>query len=389
MELILIGSIVVILILVLTLLSWQRNQSLKQTEAIQKWLMDSEQRNLQELRMLDQKMDVQMGSMKEKVSQDLIQFQMLMSQSMKGDFHQLNETTIQRLMYLERQVNQGILKSVETTSQAFSNVLEQMARIDETQKSLENLSQDISSLQGILTDKKTRGTFGEIQLYTLLENTFGSNQQRYKKQMKLSNGMIADCVLVAPKPLGNIVIDSKFPLENYNRMVDTALSKEDQERAKNEFRKDVSKHIKDIALKYLIPSETAEFAYMFIPAEAVFAQIVGQFDELMQLSYQAHVYIVSPTTLMAYITAIQAIYLGQERNEKMEVIQQEYARLAKEFDRFSMRWGTIEKDFERTYRDIQSVSITSGKIQNHFKQIDAVKISEEENINEIEEKCAD
>ena len=320
--------------------------------------------------------------LKEKLTLELLTFQNQITQSLKGDFTQLNETTVNRLVNIESKMNESMLKGMETTNKTFTSVLEKLARIDETQQNLQSLSENISNLQNVLTDKKTRGTFGEIELYSILESVFGANEKRFLKQYKLTSGNIADAVLLAPEPLGKIVIDSKFPLENYNKMYDENLALVDQHKARAEFKKDVAKHLKDIAEKYVSDPETAEFAYMFVPAEAVFAEIYGRFDDLIQLSYRYKVYIVSPTTLMAYITAIKAIYLGQERNEKVVQIQQEFAHLAREFSRFEIRFEAINKDFDKTYKDLQSVSVTAGKINRRFKQIEAVELSETIDISE-------
>lgn len=318
----------------------------------------------------------QMNELKEKVTRDLVQFEFQMTQAMKSDFNQLNESTIHRLHGMESRVNQSLIKGLQTTNQAFTEMMQQMARIDETQRNLQDLSSSIVSLQNVLTDKKTRGTFGEVELYSLLELVFGTNEQRYQKQVKLANGSIVDALLLAPEPLGNIPIDSKFPLENYNRMMDEHLTNVEKQQAERMFRQDVLKHLKDIHTKYVNQPETAEFAYMFVPAEAVFAYIYGKMDDLIQQSYQYKVYIVSPTTLMAYVTAIKAIYLGQKRNENAALIQEEYVKLAQEFERFSTRFETMMKDYDKVYRDMQSVSITSDKIQRRFEQISKTEVIE-------------
>ncbi|MEG0077632.1 DNA recombination protein RmuC [Anaerorhabdus sp.] len=325
----------------------------------------------------------EMDQLKTKMMQDLVLFQTNIVNSMKGDFNQLNENTVNRLVNIETKVNESLLQGFDRTNKAFTNILEQMARIDETQQNLKSLSSNITSLQNVLTDKKTRGTYGEIELYSILESVFGNNEKRFSRQVKLSNGSIADCVIHAPLPLGEIVIDSKFPLENFNRMYDEDVSTQELIRVKNEFRKDVAKHIKDIKSKYLIQGETAEIAYMFIPAEAIFAEIYGHYDDLIQLSYESKVYLVSPTTLMAYITAIKAIYLGQERNDRVVEIQEEFIKLSKEFERFQERFLSVNRDFDKTYKDMQSVSITSDKIIKRFKQIESVQLDEEKPIHRL------
>lgn len=323
-----------------------------------------------------------MDALRQQVMNDLILFQTNVLNSIKGDFHQLNEVTVNRLVNIETKVNDSLIQGFEKTNKAFSNVLEQMARIDETQQNLKALSSNITSLQNVLSDKKTRGTYGEVELYSILESVFGNNEKRFSKQVKLSNDSIADCVIHAPSPLGEIVIDSKFPLENFNRIYDESVSKQDLIKIKNDFKKDVAKHIRDIRDKYIIPGETADIAYMFIPAEAVFAEIYGHYDELVQLSFESKVFLVSPTTLMAYITAIKAIYLGQERNDRVVEIQEEFIKLSREFDRFNDRFLSVTKDFDKTYKDIQNVTITSDKIVKRFKQIESVELEKKLDSND-------
>ncbi len=319
------------------------------------------------------------NKLKDKVSMDLLYFQNHISDTFKSDFDKLNANTTNRLIDIETKVNDSLLTGFEKTNASFNNIMQQMAKIDETQNSLKDLSFNISSLQNVLTDKKSRGTYGEIELYTILENSFGVNNSIYQRQFKLSNGTIADCVLHAPIPLGKIVIDSKFPLENYNRMYDNELNSEQKNRATLDFKKDVVKHLKDIHLKYIIAGETSEIAYMFIPSEVIFAEIIGRFYDVVQMSYKFKVYIVSPTTLMAYITAIKAICLGQQRSEKVELIQCEFIKLSNEFERFATRWNIIEKDFEKLNKDISNFTITTDKIQRRFNQIDSFELDKIEN----------
>lgn len=348
---------------ILIILFYTNKSNMKQQITLRQMLDESEKNR-----------DAQMDQLQQNVSTQMLHFQNGISESVKSDLNRLNESTAGRLNTIDTKVNDSLMKGFEKTNESFASIKEQMARIDETQKGLKNLSANISSLQNVLTDKKTRGTYGEVELYSLMKQVFGDNDARYQTQYKLSTGVIADCVLFAPKPLGIIVIDSKFPLENYNRLFDENLTAAEKESVRSSFRRDVKKHISDIADKYIIPGETAETAYMFVPAEAVFAEIYGHFDEIVQFSYQKNVFIVSPTTLMAYLTAIRAIYLGQERNEKVAEIQNEYIRLSKEFERFDTRFEAVSNDFSRTYRDMQEVQVTSTKIINRFHDIEAVKL---------------
>ncbi|MFV0380415.1 MAG: DNA recombination protein RmuC [Anaerorhabdus sp.] len=325
----------------------------------------------------------QLKEFKELLRNDLFIFQNSISNNIKTDLNILNESTETKINHLSKNVGDQIFKNFESTSKAYTSVLEQMARMNEAQENLKSLSNNIINLQRVLTDKKTRGIHGEVELYSILESVFGNNSKRFSKQYRLTNGYIADCALFTNSTLGTVIIDSKFPLENYNRLIDSRSNRVNLNIAKNAFKNDCLKHIKDISNKYIVKGETADIAYMFIPAEAVFAEIFGNFDEVIQASYNAKVYIVSPTTLMAYITVIKAISLDQERNDKVYEIQEEFIKLSKEFSKYNDRFQNVIKDFKKTSKDLDDVEITSNKILKQFKKIETVEldnIKEEENL---------
>lgn len=313
-------------------------------------------------------------TMQLQMTQQLLNFQNALMQAIRQDMNMLNENTNTKLFTMEHSVNEHLQVGMEATHKAFSEVMKQITKIDYTQEQLKQLNEDISGLHTIFNDKKTRGIYGEVELYHLLENTFGLDYTRYAKQYKLSNGTIVDAVLFGNDALGMISIDSKFPLENFNRLMDPQLSSIRKQMVQNEFKNDIKKHIKAIASKYIIANETSEFAYMFIPAEAIFSYINANMSELVTYSYDAKVYFVSPTTLMAYMTAIKALYLGQRKNEKMQDIQVELQKLSLEFERFEKRYEMVQRDFDRVYQDMQDVRITANKILVRFKQIEAVEL---------------
>lgn len=294
--------------------------------------------------------------------------------TIRQDLSSLNEVTTKKLFTIEKQVNDTLFQSYEKTGRSVSQVMEQMVRLQEGQQQLKELSSSIRNIQDVLTDKKTRGIFGEVELYAVLENAMGINHALYAKQYKLSNGCIVDAVIFGKESFGMICVDAKFPLENFQR-VQKASSKEDKLKYHRLFLQDMVKHIKDIHEKYIIPYETAEFAYLFLPAEAIFSYVYGQCEELIQLSYELKVYIVSSTTLMAYLTAMKAIYLGIERNEHMVQIQKELKKLQVEFVRFEKRYRSVASDFERSYEDMRLLQITVQKMLQRFKEIEAVKLS--------------
>lgn len=292
-----------------------------------------------------------------------------LSKSLNDDFARLSDLTEKRLFLINERVGTRLDVGFEKTNGAYQEMLERMARIDEAQKKLEGLKGEVVSLQNILGDKKTRGVFGEVQLNHLLENIFGKNDSIYQIQAKLPNHLICDVLLYAPEPLGKIAIDSKFPLENYQRMVDRQLSPEQQQQATRAFKEDVKKHILDIANKYIIPGFTTNQAMMFIPAEAVYAEIYAYHQDLIDFSMQKHVWIVSPTTLMATLTTLEIIIKDQQRSKYAIEIQKELSLLSKEFERYQQRWAKLVKNVDNISKEVKDVSVTADKISRRFEEI--------------------
>ena len=195
-------------------------------------------------------------------------------------------------------------------------------------------------------------------------------------QYKLSNGAIADAILYAPKPLGNVCIDSKFPLENYERMTNRDNSKEQREMAMKLFKADVKKHIEAIHSKYIIPGETADQAILFLPAEAIFAEINAYHPDLLKEAYQKRVWITSPTTLMSTLTTIYMIIKNMERDKYAKVIQEELGKLALEFQRYKERWDKLSRSIDTVTKDVKDITTTTDKITKRFDSINQVKIKE-------------
>ena len=298
------------------------------------------------------------------------------SHDINEDFINLSERIDNRIRYLNDKVNERLDDNFEKTNKTFTNVLERLSRIDEAQKKIDNLSTDIISLQGILTDKKTRGIFGEVNLKHILVNVFGENDKIYKLQYKFDNETIADCVLFAPDPLGVIAIDSKFPLENYQIMVDKNYDINIREKAEKMFKSDVKKHIDAISSKYIIPGVTSEQAIMFLPAEAIFAEINAYHNDLLDYAYKHKVWITSPTTLISTLTTIQVIMKNIERDKYTKIIHQELMLLDDEFKRYKDRWDKLYRSIETVSRDVKDIYTTTDKITKRFNSINQVDIKE-------------
>ena len=299
--------------------------------------------------------------------------------SLNNDFLNQNEKLEQRLAMINDKVNERLDQNFEKTNKTFISVLERLSRIDEAQKKIDNLSMDIVSLQSILTDKKTRGIFGEVNLKHILVSVFGENNDNvYKLQSTLPNGYIADCILYAPAPLGHIAIDSKFPLENYRIMVDKEKSSSERLYAEKMFKNDVKKHIDAISSKYIIDKITSDQAIMFLPAEAIFAEINAYHSDIIDYAYKKRVWISSPTTLISTLTVIQMIIKNIERDKYTSIIHEELNKLGLEFTRYKERWDKLSKNIDSVSRDVQDIHITTDKIAKRFDSISHVDIDKKE-----------
>lgn len=317
-----------------------------------------------------------LGKLEVNMIKEMGEFKSDLNRNMNEDFTKLNEQVEKRLMLINEKVNERLDQNFEKTNKTFVNVIERLSKIDEAQKKIETLSGDIVSLQGILTDKKTRGIFGEVNLKHILVNVFGdSNDSIYKLQYTLSTGVIADSVLFAPEPLGTICIDSKFPLENYERMVDRKLSQDIRDNAEKLFKQDMKKHIDAISSKYIIPGETTDQAILFLPAEAIFAEVNAYHPDLINYAYKKHVWITSPTTLISTLTVIEMILKNIERDKYTSIIHDELNKLGIEFSRYKERWDKLARSIQTVNKDVESISVTSDKITKKFENINKVDVA--------------
>lgn len=308
---------------------------------------------------------------------ELSDFRMELDKSMSDDFDKLEDKIDKRLIYINDKVNERLDDNFSKTNKTFTNVLERLSKIDEAQKKIDNLSGDIISLQGILTDKKTRGIFGEVNLKHILVSVFGENNDKiYRLQYTMPNTTIADAVIFTPEPLGTVAIDSKFPLENYRLMVDKSISQSERNMYEKQFKIDVKKHIDAISSKYIIPGTTSNQAIMFLPAEAIFAEINAYHNDLVEYAYKKNVWITSPTTLISSLTTIEVLLKNMERDKYAKVVHEELAKLGIEFSRYKDRWDKLARSIETVNKDVENLNITSDKITKKFESISDVKLDD-------------
>ncbi len=335
-----------------------------------------------------QKIGVVMNENNQGLTLNINRFKDEFKKSVNDDFETLNRKIEGRLDLMNAKVEERLAKGFEETTKTFGSVLERLGKIDEAQKKIEALSSNVVSLQDILTDKKSRGIFGEVQLYQILASVFGEkNDRTYQKQYKLSNNTMVDAMLFTPEPIGNIAIDSKFPLENYRKMYDSELTNEERINARKEFVGNLKKHIDDISEKYIIRNETSDQAIMFLPAEAIFAEINAYHTDVIDYAYRKNVRIASPTTLVSVLTTIQMILTNIEREKYASVIQEELGKLHEEFGRYEKRWKALEKDIEKVTKDVKEITTTSNKISKRFTEISNVNMVKQ--IENEESEIAD
>ena len=318
-----------------------------------------------------------LGKLELNTVRELSSFRNDLSKSLTEDFDKLETKVETRLILINDKVNERLDENFNKTNKTFTNVLERLSKIDEAQKKIENLSGDIISLQSILTDKKSRGIFGEVNLKHILVSVFGEKNERiYKLQHTLPNTTIADAVIFAPEPLGTIAIDSKFPLEHYQLMVDKNKSQTERQLYEKQFKLDVKKHIDAISTKYIIPGVTSNQAIMFLPAEAIFAEINAYHNDIVEYAYKNNVWITSPTTLISTLTTIQVLLKNMERDKYAKVVHDELTKLGIEFQRYKERWDKLSRSIETVNKDVENLNITSDKITKKFEAISDVKLED-------------
>lgn len=334
------------------------------------------QQQLQSLQKIKSGFEQRFGDMQQSIEQRLSELSRLSVASFTKSNQELQEILQKRLSEISGQVEQRLDKGFEKTTETFTDVVKRLALIDEAQKRITELSDNVVSLQEVLTDKRSRGAFGEVQMAGLISNIMPAGS--YALQHSLSNGTRVDCMMFLPDPSGHIAIDSKFPLDSFQKMMDDEAASTERAKAEKQFRLDIKKHIKDIAAKYIIENETADGAIMFIPAEAVFAEIHAHQPQLVTEAQRMRVWMVSPTTLMAVLTTARAVLKDSATRKQVHVIQEHLVVLAKDFERFRQRMGNLSKHIQQANKDVEEVHISAHKISSRFEKIEQVELKKDD-----------
>jgi len=347
----------------------QVTQELSQTrEAMQKLQMSQVESLAATRETMLEKMHVTLAE-QSKAEQILIQNTMggatqLLAQRIEA----LTKTVEERLELISGKVSERLDEGFKKTNETFLNVMTHLTKIDEAQKKIDGLATNVVSLQELLGDKRSRGAFGEVQLEGLVRNLLPENA--FEFQYTFDNKTRADCVLKLPEPTGLVAVDSKFPLENYEGMFADGADRI----SPAVFKTGVKKHIDDIASKYIIPGVTSDGAVMFLPAEAVFAEIHAHHRDLVEYAHRKRVWIVSPTTLMAVLNTARAVLKDTETRKQVHIIQEELSKLGKDFALFDGRMKKLADHIRQAHEDAEKVQVSSRKITSHFARIERVEL---------------
>lgn len=303
-----------------------------------------------------------------------------MSERLQAQERALARAVEERLAALGKRMDDGLQQSSHRQATTLHELRERLAVIDAAQKNITQLSAQVVSLQDILSNKQARGAFGEIQLADIVSSILPPNA--YKFQAPLGDGRRVDCLLDLPNPPGAIAIDAKFPLESFHALRN---ARDDAERvaAGRAFATAILKHVRDIAEKYIVPGETAESALMFLPSEAVYAELHANFTDVVEKSFRAKVWIVSPTTLMATLNTVRAVLKDACMREQAGQIQKEVRFLLDDIDRLDTRVTALDKHFGQAVEDLRQIRISTDKVTKRAERIESVQVGDDEEAAEL------
>lgn len=350
------GSAAVLILLAILLLVWRRGSAEGATERLAEAQMELAGR-------LSQFAESQAAA------------QSSLAERMQAQERLLLQTLDERLNHVTLRVSESLHKQAVDTANTMGDLKERLAIIGKAQENITKLSADVIGLQEVLSNKQARGAFGETQLADQVRNALPPSA--YAFQATLGNGSRVDCLLTLPNPPGCIAIDSKFPLEGYHALRN---AREDRERieARRAFAADILKHVNDIASKYIIPGETADSALMFLPSEAVYAELHAELPDVVEKSHRARVYIVSPTTLMATLHTIRAVLRDAQMREQAGLIQKEVAAMGDDVSRLDERVEKLQTHFGQAEADLRQIRISADKVQKRAVKIQELDLDEVE-----------
>ncbi len=300
------------------------------------------------------------------------QLRQFADQTSARDAH-FTQTLDDKLDRVSQRLGHGLSETSQRTSQSLQQLHERLAVIDSAQANIAALSGEMITLRDILSNKQARGAYGQARMEAIIRD--GLHASAYSFQTTLSNGTRPDCLVKLPESDLKVVIDAKFPLEAFNAL--KAVEAEDQRKpAEQRLRRDVLQHIKDISTKYLIQGETHETAIMFVPSEAIYADLYEHFEDVMQKAHRAQVVIASPNILMLLVQTMQAIFKDARMREQAGLIQGEVVRLLDDVERLSARVYDLQRHFGQAGQDIDKILVSSDKITKRGRRIEQLELQD-------------
>jgi DNA recombination protein RmuC len=291
-----------------------------------------------------------------------------------GKMQMVQSLVNERLEGLSKRLGDGLTEQTEKTGKTLQTLNERLAVIDAAQKNLTDLSRNVVDLQAILGNKQARGAFGQVRLEDLVSDNLPT--ANFAFEATLSNGTRVDCLIRLPNPPGSIGIDSKFPLEAYQALMQCETD-EQAVKARRVLIGDVQKHSKAISEKYIIPGETADWALMFLPSEAIYCEIQANFyTEIVEDAHRRKVAIVSPTSLWATLNTVRAVLKDARMREQADLIQKEVGMMLKDVGLLDKRVGNLQRHFDQTTEDLREIRTSSERITKRGEKIKDASLEE-------------
>jgi DNA recombination protein RmuC len=307
------------------------------------------------------------------MSQSQVATQAAVAERLQAQERILTRSLEERLAELGQRVGDRLQEQTTQATKSLSDLRERLAVIDAAQKNISELSSQVVGLQDILSNKQARGAFGEVQMQDLVQSALPPSA--YSFQATLASGVRADCLLLLPNPPGAIALDAKFPLESY-RALREARDDAAMNQARRQFSIALRAHVRAIAEKYIVPGETADSALMFLPSEAVYAELHANFPALVEETFRARVWIVSPTTLMATLTTVRAVLKDVHLREQAHIIQAELRRLLDDVGRLDERVAKLQRHFDQATEDVRQIRITTEKVGKRAERIEELQVGD-------------
>ena len=308
------------------------------------------------------------------MSESQVATQAAVAERLQAQERILTRSLEERLAELGQRVGDRLQEQTTQATKSLSDLRERLAVIDAAQRNITALSSQVVGLQDILSNKQARGAFGEIQMQDLVQGALPPSA--YSFQATLGAGVRVDCLLLLPNPPGAIALDAKFPLESY-RALREARDEAALVQARRQFSIALKTHVRAIAEKYIVPGETADSALMFLPSEAVYAELHANFPALVEEAFRSRVWIVSPTTLMATLTTVRAVLKDVHLREQAHIIQRELRRLLDDVGRLDDRVAKLQRHFEQATEDVRQIRISTEKVGKRAERIEELQLGDD------------